>query len=221
MAGKWLTAACLSGVVFVQTWLALPVVGQMFGNRRTGEPLSSHVGGGPMSGGTLQGNERFLRGNRNPSDFIGMGSADAGGFVGQVNAANPANANIVLLQPSPPRPNRSPQVNRPIRTRRPNTLHEPVLIPGFESDPESTAQRAGQATTRLQSLFSDRFENRIEVSVEGRTATLRGVASGEEDSRLAEWIVRMEPGISEVRNLIEVRSAVPPPAESPLSYFDE
>lgn len=221
MAGNRRVIAFLTGLVLAGSWLAAPSQGQMFGNRRTGQPLSSQVGAGTLSAGTLQGNERFLRGNRSQSDFVGMGSADVGGFVGQVNAANPASGNIVLFQPPPARRNLSPQINRPVRARRPNTLHEPVLIADFLPDPERTAEREERAIGRLQSLFFDRFENRIGVSVEGRTATLLGVANDEDDSRLAEWIVRMEPGISEIRNQIQVQSPIPPSTNSPLPNFDE
>jgi osmotically-inducible protein OsmY len=40
----------------------------------------------------------------------------------------------------------------------------------------------------------------IQVQVQGQTAVLRGVVASEYDRRVAEQVVRMQPGIWEVKN---------------------
>ncbi len=57
------------------------------------------------------------------------------------------------------------------------------------------------------------------VSVEGRTATLRGAVVSEEERELAELVVRVEPGISRVINALKVIGSdeLPrPPQPKPL-----
>ena len=54
----------------------------------------------------------------------------------------------------------------------------------------------------------------VEVTVQGQTATLRGIVSSEHDRVLAEQLVRLEPGIWEVNNELTL------PAESPAENAD-
>jgi osmotically-inducible protein OsmY len=49
----------------------------------------------------------------------------------------------------------------------------------------------------------------MEVSVQGATATLRGVVASARDREMAELLVRFEPGISTVRNELTVQQARP------------
>ena len=60
-----------------------------------------------------------------------------------------------------------------------------------------------------------RPESRVEVSVEGRTAILRGSVACESDRAFVEQMALFEPGISAVRNDLQVRrpsNSAPPPA---------
>lgn len=195
----------------IQGWLASDCNGQLFGNRQTGQPLGPQASAGDQAAGNIQGNERFLRSNRSQGDFVGLDLSDVARFVGQINAQNPGRA-IRGFSPLTPRPNLSPEINRPLQNHRSNSLHEPVLQLGFELAPEKTVQLAVQAQSRAEKAIAARFENQIVVSVEGRIATLRGEVGDEEDSRLAEAIVRMEPGVSEVRNEVQIRSNSEPPS---------
>ncbi|MFM8328531.1 MAG: hypothetical protein ACKN9U_27045, partial [Pirellulaceae bacterium] len=96
----------LSTLFLFSAMMAEPVEGQMFGQRSMGQPMSrqsrpgsgqlpslgqgmmpgmggampGQVGGAPQ--GIVQGQERFLRGNRNPSAFVGSDRRDQQGFVG-------------------------------------------------------------------------------------------------------------------------------------------
>ena len=99
-----LLAACT--VLPLSAIAAMPVQGQMFGQRSMGQPMARqsrpgsgqlpNLGQGMMPGmggampsqgggapqGIVQGQERFLRGNRNPQAFVGSDRRDQQGFVG-------------------------------------------------------------------------------------------------------------------------------------------
>lgn len=195
------------GLGFVDT-----AAGQLFGNRQMGNPLARQraAGGGEFAGnvGMVQGNERFIRGNRAASDFVGGGGRDAGGFVGQVNAANIDASRVPTTLGTPRQTNRAPQINRPVQRHRPNTLHFPPLELGFQPEPEQVQLLASTAEENLGQSLVERFGSQIEVSVEGRTAILQGEVDSAASSRLAELMAGFEPGISEVRNQLQVRPGV-------------
>ena len=198
-----------SRVVFVFTLLFICASNcceaQMFGARSTGRPLSRQTAPGtPGSTGTIQGGERFIRGNRGAGDFVGNSALDRTRFVGLINAQN----QIMLPDSavtSATRADRGPQINTPIKTRAINTLYEPVLELGFAPEIESTERLSLQAQTRIDQAFSLRFGNQISALVEVRTAILRGEVGAAEDSRLAEVMASMEPGISVVQNELTIR----------------
>lgn len=172
---------------------------QMFGNRNLGSPLSRRSAAEVAnSAGIIQGGERFIRGNRTVDDFVGIDALDRARFVGQVNAQN----QLAIGEPaiSELGNSQSRQINAPLRTRPANALHEPVLLLGFELGPESTARLVEQARTQIGHALTSRFGNQIEVSVEGRTAILRGAVGDANDARLAELMTSLEPGISAVQN---------------------
>jgi osmotically-inducible protein OsmY len=85
------------------------------------------------------------------------------------------------------------------------------------SRPE-TAPGPGRVNNTLVQLLSrsPRVQalSPIQVLVQGRTATLRGVVATDYDRALAEQVTRLEPGISQVRNELVVAVA---PAEPELA----
>lgn len=185
--------------------------GQLFGTRQMGNPLlrQSAPGGGEFAGnvGMVQGNERFIRGNRRASDFVGVDARGPQGFVGQVNAANLNLNQIPTTLGTQRRPSRAPQINRPVRQHRPNTLHDPPLELGFEPDPEMLQRLAATAEERIAQALDERFGSRIAVSVVERTAILRGEVDSVDALRLAELMAGFEPGVSSVRNELRVNPA--------------
>jgi hypothetical protein len=199
------------GVVF---FCVLEAQAQLFGSRQMGNPLirQSAPGGGEFAGniGMVQGNERFIRGNRRASDFVGADNREAQGFVGQVNAANLNPAQIPTTLGTPQRANRAPQINRPAQRHRPNTLHYPTLELGFQPEPEALQRLAASAAEQIAQSLDERFGSRIEVLVEERTAILRGEVDSADASRLAELMAGFEPGVSSVRNELRVNSAANP-----------
>lgn len=188
------------------------VQAQLFGSRPIGNPLirQNAAGGGEFGGnvGMVQGNERFIRGNRGAADFVGAGNRESQGFVGQVNAANLNPAQVPTTLGIQQRANRAPQINRPARRHRPNTLHDPPLELGFQPEPEALQRLAASAAERIAQSLDERFGSRIEVSVVERIAILRGEVDNADASRLAELIAGFEPGVSSVQNELRVNSAL-------------
>ncbi len=198
-------------VSLFSTWIfSDEAAAQLFGSRPLGNPLirQNAPGGGEFGSGAgmVQGNERFLRGNRAASDFVGTANREEIGFVGQVNAANLDPSQVPTTLGVTRRQNRAPQINRPVRRHRPNTLHEPPLELAFQPEPEALQRLAATAAEKITQSLGERFGNRIEVSVEGRTAILRGEVDTAESSRLAALMAGFEPGISDVRNELQVNS---------------
>ena len=198
----------LLGLMLVWWCLATDATAQLFGARQLRNPLirQNSAGSGTTDTGTLQGNERFLRGNRSATDFVGTANRDEVGFVGQVNSLNLDPSQIPTAIGLLRRANRAPQINRPVQRHRPNTLQEPLLELAFEPPPGWQQQLAAAAEERLGRLLAERFESQIAVSVEGRTATLRGEVDDAAAARLAETLATLEPGVSEVRNEIRLRN---------------
>ena len=60
---------------------------QLFGSRTLGQSLSRRARPGSTSVGSVSGRERFMRSNRQRSDFVGTDSRERRGFVGAVQAA--------------------------------------------------------------------------------------------------------------------------------------
>jgi hypothetical protein len=76
---------------------------------------------------------------------------------------------------------------------------------------------AQNLTHLLQVSPELRSNSRIDVSVAGRVATLRGEVASERDRSLAEKLVLFEPGIDSVKNELKVR----PPSRSPAEYLPQ
>ncbi len=183
---------------------------QLFGERPLGETLRRRPGprsasqGGASQGGELQGNERFLRQNRGRSDFVGPDRRDVRGFVGvrQARTSGTILSSIAgLRQPT----DRSSQINRPLKIPDSDEPYLPKLGIGFSVPPAaSTNDLELQLTEQLAQ--SERFSEkcRIEVSVEGRTAILRGEVTSASERDLAELVALIEPGISQVKNALKV-----------------
>ncbi len=200
--------------ILMQAWTFARCEAQLFGARSVGRPLSGSSKGEMSSdAGTLQGGERFLRGNRSAGDFVGVDARDRARFIGQIIAQNQLAISDALASRTP-RLDRTAQINSPLKSRAANSLGEPVLQLGFEIAPESTARLAEQAQIRIGRALDARFGNQIAVSVAGRTAILRGEVDDAEDARLAQMMVSLEPGISKVQNELTRREATARPVES-------
>lgn len=146
-----LVVAC--AVFLLSAIVAEPVQGQMFGQRSMGQPMARqgrpgsgqlpNMGQGMMPGmmpgmggampgqgggaqqGIVQGQERFLRGNRNPQAFVGSDRRDQQGFVGSeqsIGAGRVATATEGLRVES------SRARNRPLSTKSTRGMYPPRLV---------------------------------------------------------------------------------------------
>lgn len=87
------------------------------------------------------------------------------------------------------------QDSRSIRTR---------LTSGVNTLPPPPRAVGASVTNRLASLSGNRRFAGVNVQMEGRTAILIGQVATEEDRRMARLMVRLEPGVSEVDNRLQV-----------------
>ena len=210
-----------------------------------GNPTSSFGGtngsGNAAAAGSLSGNERFIRGSRQAGDFVGRGGTDAGsGMVGQQNAGATGGAGLGGLggmggmrnnmmggrgglgglggmfgsQMNQFGRNQFGQQNMRGGQGARTQLRTPISL-GFSSPVVASTRTTTQLTTRLTKIPSLQVTGPLSVTMEGSTAVLTGHVGSEGDRDLAERMVLLEPGISNVRNELQVRPApevVPIPA---------
>lgn len=196
---KWAALWMLFGFMLLSSDTA---IAQLFGPRSIGNPLQGRTRSG--SGiGEVQGNERFLRGNRGRSDFVGSDSGDRRGFVGNEQATGSASTRTSTdgLQR---RTDQGREINQVIPALAKKGMYYPTLRLGF-SLPTTAATDLGQRLG-LELAASSRFSDRshFEVLVEGTTAILRGEVSSAAERDVAEVVARFEPGIYQVRNELKV-----------------
>ena len=191
--------------------------GQMFGPRRLGQSLARRPGpGAPQSQeeiGSLQGNERFLRANRRPSDFVGPDVRELQRFIGalQARARAPATSTTEGLRR---RVDRSETMNQALTPTAPGGPYHPRLEVSFQNfapEPGTLDRNALDALVRSPQMSAT---SRIVVLVAGRTAILRGEVPSRRDRDLAELLLAFEPGISAIQNELTVNPDLRPSQES-------
>jgi hypothetical protein len=202
------------GFVIALCLFAAQAQAQMFGSRSFGGGgLGGSSQGSDVGGvGTLNFNERFIRGNRRAGTFVGGDSKDRRGFVGSQQGGQTGRARPAI---SELRSHLAPDANRtgPRTGRTTSGVYEPRLSVAFEVNPPPEEAVAQNLTHLLQVSSELRSNSRIEASVAGRVATLRGEVVSERDRSLAERLVLFEPGIDSVKNELKVRPPSRPPAE--------
>ena len=184
---------------------------QLFGERNFGKPLSVRPKPGTTVG-AVGGTERFVRGNRRPSDFIGIDSTDPRAFVGSQRGTATGQVRAATEDLRPQRDVNPAQLNPALPPRRRGQMYLPRLELGFRVIPRPEERLETTLARRLHTL-EERFPS-VEVDVTDGVATLRGTAGSSEDRRLAEVMVQLEPGIQAVRNELAVSSAAPKSASS-------
>ena len=209
--------------------------GQLFGERSLGRSLSRR--GRPSlssmdEAGTVTSDRRFLRGQRDRTDFVG-GGGDTGSFVGATQGRTEGavtsstvglreEARRVVNVPRGPQPATGKYLarlvpafevsDRPVPSSSQVQLQNRFRVPERSDTTTSNKQAVRQNPDRTAASATEnrRYQRRlqasIEVSVEGRAATLSGVAASEHDRRLAALLAAFEPGIDSVNNQIQVES---------------
>ena len=111
--------------VFVLT--AAPVHAQMFGPRSLGEPLTRRQGYSQFkTAGTLQWNERFIRANRDVTDFVGPDARELRGFVGNIQGRSRGRV-PTMIQGLRQRVDRSAAINQPLEPAPSTGFYPPEI----------------------------------------------------------------------------------------------
>jgi hypothetical protein len=165
------------------------------------------VGDGPMSSGLAQGASGMFQ----EGGFVGRDAEDVRtGFQSQFAGRGSGGMldsmieNLNEMRDSRRRWREQNSAPPPIRVRLQPAFDLPVLP-------------AGQANLEIQSRLTDVMELRgvasPQVEIAGRTATLRGAVATERDRALLERLASLEPGVSEVKNLVTIQPqlVLPPP----------
>ncbi len=177
----------------------------------------SAVGGqgtaGGMSGGMLGANERFVRGNRQPGQFVGSDAQDLANVFGGLAGAG-ANSSVNQQSRSglnPQAMNRGGQNNR---ANQPNRAQGGRGARGGRSAAEIRItvspgfRYLRPAGPEIRSALSERMEKSsriaklapITVALQGETVVLQGAVETEHDRALAEQLALLEPGVRQVKN---------------------
>lgn len=204
-----------------------------FGNRTLGGGVSgrSTAGGSTSQQGTptmqnaqtgvgVQGNERFLRENRQGA-FVGADTGDAanlrsvdpmGGQSGMNSLFGPQGAFSQMARMNQRQQNQQNQNQGPGRKPLRIRIKTDIATTNVSASP-TTVSRVFEA--RLKKLPALEKTGSVQVSMVGRTAVLRGSVSSERDRELAAGLAMLEPGISAVRNELVVDASRPRAEELP------
>lgn len=192
---------------------------QLFGNRRSARSQARRrAGAGSAAGtGTMQGNERFVRGNRGRNSFVGSDTGDVRRFVGSEQATTTGR---ILSTTTGLRSEQDPsaRINQPFPQSAGNARYYPKLVLDFDLATEANRNSSAEISGRLEESESLQQLGVIAVSVVDGKATLRGEVPSESDRKLAEILVGFEPGIVVVQNDLSVNLDLrfPPPPVPPL-----
>jgi hypothetical protein len=86
---------------------------------------------------------------------------------------------------------------------------------GFEFRPPSVSSMQTSLQQTISESSSLPSRSGIVVAVDGDTVVLRGTAGSERERRLAEALLRLSPGVYDVRNNLEVRETASAPRPAP------
>ena len=169
--------------------------------------LGSGLGStGTGTGGMLGANERFVRGNRQPGQFVGSDAQDIGSILqglggqGGMQGRGQASRSGLTTQSG----NRTNQPNRGRsggqRGRGSAQEIRVSISPAFKYSRPS----ASQLSTSLSVLVAKSPHigklSPIRIVLEGETVILRGAVETEHDRSLVEQLTLLEPGVRSVKN---------------------
>jgi hypothetical protein len=158
--------------------------------------------------GQLTGNERFLRENRQGA-FVGADVGEAVNLRSQMGA-NAQMQGMRNLQGLFQQLGRGSDLNNQPRGNQQGRAQTQLRIPirlGFQGRPVVAPQFTAKFQQRLTKLPGLNVIGPIEVTLEGRTAVLRGTVATEADRELAAGLARLEPEVLDVRNELVVGAA--------------
>jgi osmotically-inducible protein OsmY len=163
----------------------------------------------------LEGSERFLRENRQVGQMVGGMGQGVGNLRGQTDSASGASqgANLFGGQSQMSMFNQA-MYNYGMAnslSRQQQQLRVPLRL-GFAvpATPSASPVAVARVQSRLAKIPQLRGIGSVAVQVDGRVAVLRGQVASEHDRDLLTRLVLLEPGISDVRNELQVPTTAAP-----------
>jgi hypothetical protein len=151
---------------------------------------------------------RYVRGNREATDFVGADTAEAERFVGALQSgAGELIQSAVEEQLEIETAEDANQVIEPVLPPR-MLLTPPRLQLGFSAPARPSVEMSATVLQHLQAALPSLDPNWFEVSVAEGVATLRGTVASERDRKMAALLVGFEPGIARVQNELTVAMPV-------------
>jgi hypothetical protein len=205
-----------------------------FGNRTLGggfNPAQGNFGGAGTAGGgaaaglglqnqqaagQITGNERFLRQNQQPGQFVGSDSGEARNFIGAMTGLLGARNGMGMgNQQFGNNRNRNNQQNQ--NRNRNNRAERTPFKMSYVADfgPNQGAITPAAATKLGQQLSASKrltAAGPIQVELQGETVILRGVVGSNHERDLAAQMAMLEPGVGAIQNDLRV---APPRAREP------
>jgi osmotically-inducible protein OsmY len=179
------------------------------GASRGNRSFSGRQGVGAQSSaqiGQISGNERFLRNNRR-GQFVGGDASTMQNFIGSLQAGQGRNNMGNQFFGGGGR-NNNRNVNNDQRNGQKASREEryrPTLRIGFDPPAPVPSRISDNLTARLQKSKRLQFVSPVQVAMSGRTAILTGEVATEHDRALAEQVVLLEAGVSQVKNDLTVQ----------------
>ena len=161
---------------------------------------------GAAGPGMLDGNERFVRGNRSRQEFVGTARNDLTGFVGAGQAIGvgrvPAATDSFRLEAM-----NAARVNKPLPKQPAKGMYYPRLVLDLETkNLELNSQTAASsASPEIQGRVRNAGGEGVQVLVAGSTAILRGSVNSKRTAELVVNVLSFEPGIDSVDNQLIVQ----------------
>lgn len=163
------------------------------------------------NGGSTSGSERYMRGNRQSSNFVGADLNEVSQFFSNLTGGRGGTGGANVSGPQSN--NRGNDFNQQNQMQSNIVPHRLVVsFPyGFSANPRNPAVTAAASRMiTLRALGRLPTQGPLSVELQDRTAILRGVVATDHDRALAEQLTLLEPGISQVQNELTVAEALPP-----------
>ena len=175
--------------------------------------------------GTTDSSDRFRRENRRPGAFVGTSAADVQNFLGAVQAGENAGRGLGMGSLRAGQgagrgdPNRNQGARGSGRRGRRAADLRISLHAAFDYPKTPAAQMSLAMTRRLSKSLAALSGSDLDVEIRDGTATLRGAVATDHDRRVAERMVRLEPGVWRVKNDLTVPETLPgpPPLQQPAA----
>lgn len=191
---------------------------QLFGQRSAGRSTPSQgqpsgaaaARAAPLESVGLMVDEqaRYIRGNRQAGAFVGRDADDTAAFVGSQQAGADVELRSAIDElaiETLPDQNQLQTPPMPPRTM----LYAPRLRVDFTYASRSEPELSNDLVRRLQTSLGLTDPRGVQVAIDEGVAVLRGQVPSDRARKLAEHLVRFEPGITRVRNELQLSTAPP------------